>query len=586
MIQKLAVPLSFRILAASVVIGTCAVIFSGCGRPETNGSNPSSATGSDAVTPGYTLVQELTSTTTDLIDNSGRLVHRWTSKYRLGGGAYILPNGNLVRTGILQNNPFNAAACPGLSGVAEILDWDSNQLWSFEFGTNNQSLHHDIAMLPNGNILMLGVEQKDREEQIKAGRDPSRMRNNIMWVDYAIEMKPSGKSGGAIVWEWHMWDHLIQDFDKSKQNYGVVSENPGKIDINFVEENILGRGNATLARLQSLGYVSSSSPEPANARSGLPDWTHTNSIAYNADLDQIAISVRGAGEFWILDHSTSKEEARTDKGGKQGKGGQLLYRWGNPQSYQRGAPQDQKLFGQHDVHWVAKDRPGAGNILLFNNGDNRKAGPYSTIEEIKTPVKPDGSYEMEEGTAFGPAKAVWQHAENPKESFYSQFLSGVDRQPNGNTLVCSGVEGRLFEVTPAGKTIWSKKSSDFPPSASRRAGRTGPSRTVPANDPGGVLPSPTTDTQPKLQRKPSGTHDLTTAEIAFLMAGSTFGPPMPRFADGPPGFRPNGMPGSGPAGARSQGPNSVPTRGIFRATKYALDSAAFKGRKLDPITLP
>ncbi|MGN6917304.1 hypothetical protein, partial [Neisseria sp. P0017.S004] len=83
-------------------------------------------------------------------------------------------------------------------------------------------------------------------------------------------------------------------------------------------------------------------------------------------------------------------------------GGSLLYRWGNPQAYQRGAPQDQQFFGQHDVHWIDEGLPGAGNIILFNNGDTRKDGAYSSIEEIKPPVKADGSYEIEDGAAYGP----------------------------------------------------------------------------------------------------------------------------------------------------------------------------------------
>ena len=257
-----------------------------------------------------------------------------------------------------------------------------------------------------------------------------------------------------------MWDHLIQDHDKTKKNYGVVADHPEKVDINFIEENILARGNATMARLQSLGYVGGGTSGPGGGPGGgmgpggLPDWTHANSIAYNPKLDQIVMSVRGPGEFWILDHSTTKEEAKTDKGGKHGKGGGLLYRWGNPQAYQRGAPQDQRLFGQHDVHWIEEGKPGAGNILIFNNGDNRKDGAYSSIEEITPPVKADGSYEMEEGAAYGPEKPAWRYVAEPKESFFSQFLSGVQRLPNGNTLVCAGMTTELFEVTPAGQRVW------------------------------------------------------------------------------------------------------------------------------------
>lgn len=548
---------------------------------------------SETPSPGYTLVQTLTAMDTDLIDLEGRVVHRWSSSYKLGGGAYIQANGNLLRTCILPRNPFNSA-CPGLSGAAEILDWEGNQLWSYELATSERTLHHDITILPNGNILMIGVEEKGREEQIAIGRDPARMRHDTMWFDYIIELKPTGKSGGEIVWEWHMWDHLIQDFDKTKKNYGVVADHPEKIDINFIEENILARGgNATMARLQSLGYVGGSGG-PVDPRASLPDWTHANSIAYNAKLDQIVLSVRGPGELWVLDHSTTKEEAATAKGGKHGKGGSLLYRWGNPQAYQRGAPQDQQFFGQHDVHWIDEGLPGAGNIILFNNGDNRKDGAYSSIEEIKPPVKADGSYEIEDGAAYGPEKPVWRYVAEPKESFFSQFLSGVQRLPNGNTLICAGMSAELTEVTPAGKTVWNKKMGGTP----GKAGGQGPSNRM-AGGPGG--PGAAAPPRPMLM-EPVGNHELSAAEIGFLLGPDSIlaaPPPGPPDGEGPPGMSgppdgpgggppgdlgggPPGGPGGGP-GMRPNGGGGPPTKGVFRAVRYSPDHPAFKGRNLEPI---
>ena len=556
-----------------------------------------------SASPGYTLVQTLTSMDTDLIDLEGRVVHRWSSSYKLGGGAYIQPNGNLLRTCILPRNPFNSA-CPGLSGAAEILDWDGNQLWSYEFATPDQTLHHDITLLPNGNILMIGVEQKSREDQIAIGRDPARMRNDVMWFDYIIELKPTGRSGGEIVWEWHMWDHLIQDFDKTKKNFGVVADHPEKIDINFIEENILARGgNSTMARLQSLGYVGGSGG-PVDPRASLPDWTHANSIAYNEKLDQIVLSVRGPGELWVLDHSTTREEAATDKGGRHGKGGGLLYRWGNPQAYQRGAPQDQQFFGQHDVHWIADGLPGAGNIIVFNNGDNRKDGAYSSIEEIKPPVRADGSYEIEDGAPYGPEKPAWRYVAEPKEDFFSQFLSGVQRLPNGNTLICAGMSAELIEVTPSGKTVWTKNMGDAPgkPGAQgpgRRAAG-GPGAGPGAGGPG--APGATGAPRPMLI-EPVGNHGLNAAEISFLlgpdsvlsapppgppgeggpgdMSGPPGGPDGPGGMGGPPGG-PGGR-GPGGPGMRPGGGGGPPTKGIFRAVRYSPDHPAFKGRKMEPL---
>ena len=127
------------------------------------------------------------------------------------------------------------------------------------------------------------------------------------------------------------------------------------------------------------------------------DWTHINAVAYNADLDQIVISVHAFSEIWIIDHSTTTEEAAGHTGGKRGKGGDLLYRWGNPRAYRAGTNVDQKLFVQHNAHWIPKGLPGEGHMLVFNNGNRRPDGAYSSVDEIVLPVKSDGTYERSRG---------------------------------------------------------------------------------------------------------------------------------------------------------------------------------------------
>ena len=77
------------------------------------------------------------------------------------------------------------------------------------------------------------------------------------------------------------------------------------------------------------------SPNVGNAAPGA-DWLHTNAIAYNPQRDEIALSVLGNNEIWIIDHSTTTEEARGSTGGNSGKGGDILYRWGNPIAHRAG----------------------------------------------------------------------------------------------------------------------------------------------------------------------------------------------------------------------------------------------------------
>jgi hypothetical protein len=248
---------------------------------------------------GYTLFAPAQSTTTYLINISGEAVHTWNSAYNPRLSVYLLETGHLLRTAKMSVNPtFDAG---GAGGGVEEIDWDGNVVWDFEYSNGQHCLHHDIEGLPNGNVLMIAWEYKTAAEAIAAGRDPA-LVTDALWPDHIIEVEPTGVTGGNIVWEWHVWDHLIQDHDPSKDNYGDVGDHPELIDINF---------------------------------GGGVDWNHINSVDYNQELDQIILSAHAFDEIWVIDHSTTTEEAAGHTGGNSGKGGDLLYRWGNPQAYRR-----------------------------------------------------------------------------------------------------------------------------------------------------------------------------------------------------------------------------------------------------------
>ena len=190
------------------------------------------------------------------------------------------------------------------------------------------------------------------QEAIDAGRDPRLQGNSVLHPDFIIEVKPDKvHNGGEIVWEWHAWDHLIQDFDKTKANYGDVAAHPELIDFNFPgggggSGNAQSASNPPSAAPVGGGFPGAGGFGPGGPRGfgGFgggagnggtvpPDWLHTNSIAYNARFDQIMISCYGLSEILIIDHSTTTKEAKAHTGGKHGKGGDLLYRWGNPRAY-------------------------------------------------------------------------------------------------------------------------------------------------------------------------------------------------------------------------------------------------------------
>jgi len=354
---------------------------------------------------GYTLFAPKHNTMVFLMDNEGRVVHRWDTEYEPGQSVYLLENGHLLHCCFTKNGNFTRG---GEGGRLEEYDWEGNLVWEFEYSTDKVLSHHDIAPLPNGNVLLLAVEYKSQEECIAAGFDPRQLRDGHLFPEHIIEVKKTGSKSGEIVWKWHVWDHMIQDFDATKANYGNVSQHPELIDVH-------------------------------GSQRGIPAfWNHGNSIDYNAKLDQIVLSARGFNEIWVIDHATTTEEAA-------GPAGDLLWRWGNPIAHKNGRIEDRQLFQQHDAQWIPNDCPGAGNMLIFNNGLDRG---FTSVIEIKPPVDEHGRY-----TSFD-APIVWEYRAAPPESFYSSEISGAHRLPNGNTLICAGCVGNFLEVTPAGEIVW------------------------------------------------------------------------------------------------------------------------------------
>jgi hypothetical protein len=379
-----------------------------------------------AASPGYTLLAPIPSKMTYLIDLDGRIVHEWKSDYRPALAAYLLPNGHLLRTAMEGRGEMRAFLTGGAGGRVQEFDWDGNLLWDYRHLSDDYQLHHDIKPLPNGNVLMIAWEKKSAGAAIASGRDPNLLADGELWVDKIIEVKPTGKTGGEIVWEWHVWNHLIQHQHHTKPAYGTVADHLELVDLNFA-------------------------PQHGPPGTGDADWTHFNSIDYNPRLDQVLVSVHSFGEIWIIDHSTTSKEAAGHTGGHSGRGGDLMYRWGNPRAY--GASGPQKFFGQHSAAWIDPGLVDAGRIMVFNNGERRPEGPFSTVEILVPPILSDGNYEMH-GAGFDPERPVWIYtAPNPTD-FFSRNISGAQRLPNGNTLICSGADGTLFEIDPHNKTVW------------------------------------------------------------------------------------------------------------------------------------
>ncbi|WP_158638055.1 Lcl domain-containing protein [Shewanella donghaensis] len=350
----------------------------------------------------YTLFSPLGSTDTFLINTLGETVHTWQSEYRPGLSVYLTEEGELLRTGSIDSKPdVFEGQFGGSAGVIEILDWDSNVVWSQSLATDTYMSHHDVEQLPNGNILAIVWEAKTAAEALALGR--TRVTDDTLWADAIYEICRSNSTNtctdGEIVWRWSIWDHIVQDVDSSITNTYVsdINEHSDKVNLNLTS-----------------GGASS-------------DWTHINSVDYNAETQQILVSVHNFNEYWIINHDALNQG--------------IVSRVGNPAAYN--GTEEQMLFVQHDAQWIEAGLPGAGNILVFNNGSGRSDGDYSSVDEF-----------CGVNTNCTEGEIVSSYSEGVTGEFYASRISGAQRLANGNTLVCEGTKGRLFEYNSSHEITW------------------------------------------------------------------------------------------------------------------------------------
>ncbi|MGB0896723.1 MAG: arylsulfotransferase family protein [Flavobacteriaceae bacterium] len=357
---------------------------------------------------GYTLFTPSSNHEVFLVNNCGETVNQWTFNETPGLTCYLLENGNLLRAG---------------RNYLETRDWDNNIVWSFNMQSAGYSQHHDIEPLPNGNVLCLLSRSYTKAEMIALGKDPNYI-DDYFKLDEIVELQPNGINSAIEVWKWEFTNRFIQDYNPTKSNFGVVSEHPELIDINY--------NNLTT------------------------DIIHLNSINYNPILDQVLISARHMNEFYIIDHSTTTAEAAGHSGGLYGKGGDILYRWGNPAAYQQGTASDQRLFLQHDVRWIPTGYADEGKITVFNNG-GYGALSQSSIHII-TPDVISGVYQMQ-NSRFLPNEFEWSwQGSILGTSVHEARKSGTHALPNGNIMVCETGDGRISELKKDGTLVWSYKN--------------------------------------------------------------------------------------------------------------------------------
>ena len=373
------------------------------------------------------------SNTTYYKDWNGNTIKTWTHSTGAASMPYFFPSEEggvenaLLYYPCRSNNPTMETG--GVGGRVDILNWDGAILYRYEISSTLNQHHHDIAVLPNGNFIVIAWERFYASEWQELGRNSVNNNLNQMWMTAFYEIEPtldgrteSIENFDAVVWEWHIKDHLIQDSNSSLSNYGVISDHPELFDINC-------------------GSVGSNGGPGGQVNA---DWMHINAIDYNADLDQLVFSSRHQSEIYIIDHSTTTEEAAGHSGGNSGKGGDFIYRWGGPENYDRGNNADDILSDQHSVNWISTGYPGEGNLILFNN---YHSGQNAAVLEIETPIQDDGSYELIGNSPYGPDSWTWIYNQN----ISSNMQGGAFRLPNGNTFITEAEDARIIEVTSSGQ---------------------------------------------------------------------------------------------------------------------------------------
>lgn len=372
----------------------------------------------------YTLVAPMNGTTVTLIDTNNVVYHTWTfpTNKKTGYSTYLLPNGELLRTVAKGGNSFTGGP---ICGEVQKVAWDGTVTWDYIYSTTTYCSHHDIHPMPNGNVLLIAYESRTPAEATALGCTQS----ITMWPDKIVEVQPTGATTGTVVWEWTSWDHTMQNVDNTKSNYvSNLAQNPQLLNINY--------------RTQK-------------------DWLHMNGVDYNDSLDQIAFTSHNMDEIYVIDHSTTTVEAAGHTGGNSGKGGDILYRWGNPAAY--GASGSSIFDVVHDAHWVRRDCPTCPNANQLVAFDNNGISMNQSAVDFVLPTYSGYTYSYTPGSAFLPLS----YNQRIGTLGHSSNMGGSQSMINGNTLITVALSGYVYEVNSAGSSIWSYTASGAVPKAFR-----------------------------------------------------------------------------------------------------------------------
>ena len=353
----------------------------------------------------YVLINDAGNDRVYLMDKDAVILHEWDLPFGIGNDVELLDDGRLL--GIMKAEAPDITY-GGQGGKLQFVNPDSSVEWNFDYSSEDYITHHDVELLPNGNVITLVWEKRSQEVAEQAGS----VLSEAIFPEAIIEINPLTDE---IVWEWHAWDHIIQDHDDTKDNFGVLADNPRLIDLNYVTD-----------------------------KQG--DIMHANGIEYDEENDIIYISVNFYHEVWVIDHSTTTEEAASHTGGNYGFGGDLIYRFGNPEVYDN--PMGERLFyNNHHPRLLSGEDLGKFTIYM-NGGDLNQSTAYELL--LPDPLS------LAANTNNEPTIA-WSFTD---ENLFAPRVSGMVKSPNGNRLITEGDFG-VWEVTEAGEVVWKFAGEGF-----------------------------------------------------------------------------------------------------------------------------
>lgn len=361
---------------------------------------------------GLVLVNDASANRVYLMEKeNSKILKEWELPSGIGNDAVLLDDGSLF---VALTDPSPSFQFGGFGGRMAIISPEGELKWDYEYSNEENLSHHDIEMLPNGNILFIAWEKKSAEEIAVKGY---KGEYEEIYTEKLLEIDPSMNQ---VVWEWHAWDHLIQDSDPEAENYGVIADNPGRININYEDPFKDGIYNG--------------------------DIFHANALDYDPENDLIYLSVNFFSEVWVIDHSTSMSEARSGSGGNFDKGGDLVYRFGNPGAYNN-SKGERMFYHNHHPNLV----PDSNTILVYSNGIS-EVDPHSVVYELELPEE----FQLKAGHN----NELTEHWSFSDPDLFADKVSGARRLDNGNTLITEGDFG-FWEVTGSGEVVWKFEGDGF-----------------------------------------------------------------------------------------------------------------------------